>query len=238
VLELRDLVKSYGDGRRRKPIRAVDGVSLTAAAGEFVALYGPSGSGKTTLLEIIAGAERPDTGTVLVGGRDVFALSDDDLDEYRLTQLGIVGPPEKLIAGALAIENASLRLAMTNTRKANTTIEPLMERLGLGDRLEHRTEELSMGERQRVMIALALSTNPKLVLADEPTGNLDTERTREVLGLLREICAEQGTTVLLATHDPQAVLFADQVHELRDGRLQAYQPEHVLVPTGSRRQQQ
>lgn len=238
MLELRDLVKSYGDGRRREPIRAVDGVSLTAAAGEFVALYGPSGSGKTTLLEIIAGAERPDTGTVLVGGRDVFALSDDDLDEYRLTQLGIVGPPEKLIAGALAIENASLRLAMTNTRKANTTIEPLMERLGLGDRLEHRTEELSMGERQRVMIALALSTNPKLVLADEPTGNLDTERTREVLGLLREICAEQGTTVLLATHDPQAVLFADQVHELRDGRLQAYQPEHVLVPTGSRRQQQ
>ncbi len=230
MLELRDLVKHYHVGRG-EPIRAVDGVSMIAAAGEFVALYGPSGSGKTTLLELIAGAQQPDRGTVLVDGQDIFALSERDLDEYRLTQLGIIGQPADMIPGAHAIENASLRLLLTNTRKADRRIEPLMARLGLEDRLEHRTEELSMGERQRVMIALALSTNPNLVLADEPTGTLDTDRTREVLGLLREICAERGAAVLLATHDPQAASFADQIHELRDGYLQPYRPNHGLVPT-------
>ena len=229
MLELRELVKRYRVGKG-DPIRAVDGVSLTAAPGEFVALYGPSGSGKTTLLELVAGAQKPDGGTVLVDGRDIFALSERDLDEYRLTQLGIIGHPADLIPGARAIENASLRLLLTDTRKANRTLEPLMARLGLGDRMEHRTEELSMGERQRVMIAMALATNPTLVLADEPTGSLDTERTGEVLGLLLEICRERRATVLLATHDPQAASFADQIHELRDGRLQEYRPDHVLVP--------
>jgi putative ABC transport system ATP-binding protein len=232
VLELRDLVKHYRVGGG-EPIRAVDGVSMAAAAGEFVALYGPSGSGKTTLLELIAGAQQPDSGSVRVDGQDIFALSERDLDEYRLTQLGIIGQPADLIPGAFAIENASLRLLLTNARKAARTIEPLMVRLGLADRMEHRTEELSMGERQRVMIAMALSTKPRLVLADEPTGTLDTERTREVLGLLREICAERGAAVLLATHDPQAASFADQVHELRDGHLREYQPDHVLLPTAS-----
>jgi putative ABC transport system ATP-binding protein len=103
--------------------------------------------------------------------------------------------------------------------------------------LKHRTEQLSMGERQRVMIAMALATNPTLVLADEPTGNLDSERTREVLGLLQAICAERGAAVLLATHDPQAAAFADQIHELRDGHLQEYRPEHVLVPAATLEQQ-
>ncbi len=235
MLELRELVKRYRVGKG-DPIRAVDGVSLTAAPGEFVALYGPSGSGKTTLLELVAGAQQPDGGTVLVDGRDIFALSERDLDEYRLTQLGIIGHPADLIPGARAIENASLRLLLTDTRKANRTLEPLMARLGLGDRMEHRTEELSMGERQRVMVAMALATNPTIVLADEPTGNLDTERTGEVLGLLLEICRERRATVLLATHDPQAASFADQIHELRDGRLQEYRPDHVLVPNPSLRE--
>lgn len=232
MLELREVVKHYRVGKG-EPISAVDGVSMSAARGEFVALYGPSGSGKTTLLELIAGTQRPDGGTVLVDGRDIFAFSERELDEYRLTQLGIIGQPADLIPGARAIENASLRLLLTNTRRANRAIEPLMVRLGLGDRMEHRTEELSMGERQRVMIAMALATGPTLVLADEPTGNLDSERTREVLGLLRELCGERGVTVLLATHDPQAASFADQIHELRDGRLQEYQPDHVLVPIAS-----
>jgi putative ABC transport system ATP-binding protein len=232
VLELRELVKHYRAGKG-EPIRAVDGVSMSAADGEFVALYGPSGSGKTTLLELIVGAQRPDGGTVLIDGRDIFAFSERELDEYRLTQLGIIGQPADLIPGAHAIESASLRLLLTNTRRANRTIEPLMVRLGLGDRMEHRTEELSMGERQRVMIAMALATSPTLVLADEPTGNLDTERTREVLGLLRELCGERRVTVVLATHDPQAASFADQIHELRDGRLQEYRPDHVLVPIAS-----
>ena len=233
MLEVRDLVQHsrVGDG---EPIRAVDGVTMTVADGEFVAMYGPSGSGKTTLLELIAGTQRPTKGTVLLEGQDICALSERELDEYRLMRLGIIGPAEHLIPGALAIESASLRLALTNTRKANKVIEPLMVRLGLEERLRHKTEELSMGERQRVMIAMALATSPSLVLADEPTGSLDTERTREVLALLREICCEHGTTVLLATHDPQAAAFADRVYELRDGRLREYRPDDTAqqVPLG------
>ena len=231
MLELRDLVKHYhvGDG---EPIRAVDGVSLRVAPGEFVVLYGPSGSGKTTLLELIAGLQRPDDGTVVLDGRDIFTFSRHESDEYRLRQLGIIGQPHNLIPGARAVENASLKLWLSNKREARRTIEPLLERLGLGERLLHRTEQLSMGERQRVLIAMALATDPKLVLADEPTGTLDTQRTREVLGLLRELCRERSAAVLLATHDPQAAAFADQVHELRDGRLCEYRPDHLLVPSG------
>ncbi len=229
VLELRDLVKHYrvGDG---DPIRAVDGVSMTVTAGEFVALYGPSGSGKTTLLELIAGLCPPDSGSVVVEGRDVLTMSRRESDEYRLRHLGIIGQPHNLIPGARAVENASLKLWLSNKREARHTIEPLLERLGLGERMLHRTEQLSMGERQRVLIALALATDPKLVLADEPTGTLDTQRTREVLALLRELCRERGAAIVLATHDPQAAGFADQVHELRDGHLGEYRPDHVLVP--------
>jgi putative ABC transport system ATP-binding protein len=226
VLELRDLVKHYQVGGG-EPVRAVDGVSMTIARGEFVALYGPSGSGKTTLLELIAGLRAPDSGSVLVEGRDVVAMSRREGDEYRLHQLGIIGQPHNLIPGAQAIQNASLKLLLTNVRRAKPTIEPLLGQLGLGDRLHHRTEQLSMGERQRLLIARALSTEPKLVLADEPTGSLDTRRTREVLALLRELCQERGVAVLLATHDPEAASFADQVHELRDGRLHDYRPERV-----------
>jgi putative ABC transport system ATP-binding protein len=228
VLELQDLSKHYrvGDG---EPIHAVDGVSLTVAAGEFVTLYGPSGSGKTTLLELIAGIRRPDRGRVLVAGRDLAAMSRADRDEYRLRRLGVVGEPQHLIPGARAIENASLKLLLTRKRSMYADIEPLLERLGLGERLRHRTEELSMGERQRVMIARALSLDPELVLADEPTGSLDSKRTREVLELLREICAERGATVLLVTHDPDAVRVADRVCELRDGRLEEYTLERAFA---------
>ncbi len=232
MLELRDLVKHYRLGGG-EPIRAVDGVSMRIAAGEFVALYGPSGSGKTTLLELIAGIRAPDSGTVLVGGRDVFAMSDQESDEYRLRELGIVGQPQNLIPGARAIENAVLKLLLTNARTAKPTIEPLLEQLGLGERLLHRTEELSMGERQRVLIARALSLNPKLVLADEPTGSLDTHRTKDVLGVLRKLCRDRDAAVLLATHDPQAAGFADQVHELRDGCLVQYRPEREPAESGA-----
>ena len=229
MLELKDLVKHYRIGAG-EPIRAVDGVSLTIARGEFVALYGPSGSGKTTLLELIAGLQTPDSGQVLVEGRDVVEMSRRESDAYRLRDLGIVGQPHNLIPGAKAIQNASLKLLLTNVRRAPRMVEPLLAELGLGERLQHRTEQLSMGERQRVLIALALSTNPKLVLADEPTGNLDSHRTREVLALLRDLCREREMALLLATHDPQVAGFADQVHELRDGRLQPYTPDRELAP--------
>jgi putative ABC transport system ATP-binding protein len=229
VLELRDLVKQYQIGGG-EPIRAVDSVSMQIAAGEFVALYGPSGSGKTTLLELIAGLRVPDSGNVLVEGHDVVKMSRREADEYRLHHLGIIGQPHNLIPGAQAIQNASLKLLLINVRKAQPTIEPLLGQLGLGERLHHRTEQLSMGERQRVLIALALSTDPKLVLADEPTGNLDTQRTHEVLDLLRSLCRERDMALLLATHDPQAAAYADQVHELRDGRLGVYVPDQAAAP--------
>jgi putative ABC transport system ATP-binding protein len=228
VLELRDLVKHYQVGGG-EPIRAVDGVSMKIARGEFVALYGPSGSGKTTLLELIAGLQAPDSGSVLVEGCDVVAMSRKEADRYRLHDLGIIGQPQDLIPGAKAIRNASLKLLLINVRRAPRMIEPLLGQLGLGDRLAHRTEQLSMGERQRVLIARALSTGPKLLLADEPTGSLDTQRTREVLGLLRGLCHEREMALLLATHDPQATAFADQVHELRDGRLGPYTPDQGSV---------
>lgn len=228
MLQLRALVKHYqlGEG---EPIRAVDGVSMSIARGEFVALYGPSGSGKTTLLELIAGLKEPDSGAVLVNGRDVFAMSRKEAHAYRLHQLGIIGQPHNLIPGAKAIQNASLKLLLANVRKAQPTIEPLLAQLGLGSRLHHRTEQLSMGERQRVMIALALSADPELVLADEPTGSLDSQRTREVLELLRDICHERKIALLVATHDPQASELADRVDELRDGRLTGGPPEHIAA---------
>jgi putative ABC transport system ATP-binding protein len=227
VLELRELVKCYRVGGG-EPILAVDHVTMKAAAGEFVALYGPSGSGKTTLLDLIAGLRRPDSGTVCVAVRDIFALSRRESDEYRLREVGIIGAPHNLMPGARVVQNASLKLLMANARRSRS-IEPLLERLGLAERMWHRTEQLSMGERQRVLIAMALSLDPKLVLADEPTATLDTRRTREVLALLRELCHERGTVIVLATHDPQAAGFADQVHELRDGRLGQYRPDHVPV---------
>lgn len=232
MLELRQLVKHYPLGDD-KPVRAVDGVSMTVARGEFVALYGPSGSGKTTLLDLIAGLKQPDSGSIVVAGRNVFEMSRKESHQYRLHQLGIIGQPHNLMAGARAVQNASLKLLLANVRRAQSEIEPLLTQLGLGDRLQHRTDQLSMGERQRVLIALALSNKPELVLADEPTASLDTHRTREVLELLRELCHERQMALLLATHDPQAAAFADQVHELRDGRLMEYQANPLPMSLGT-----
>ncbi len=194
-----------------------------------MALYGPSGSGKSTLLNLIAALLAPDSGTVLVNGVDVSALSYKDACEYRLREVGIVGQPSDLLPGARAIQNASLKLWVTHAHDARQRVEPLLKRLGLGERMRHRTEQLSMGERQRVIIAQALATDPGLVIADEPTGYLDTRRGREVLGLLSELCRERATTVVLATHDPQAAAFADRVHELRDGQLADYTPDPAYI---------
>ncbi len=230
ALEIRDLVKHYAIGEG-EPVRAVDGVSLSVGAGEFVALYGPSGSGKSTLLNLIAALLEPDSGAVFVNGCDVSALSYNEACEYRLREVGMVGQPSDLLPGARAIQNASLKLWVTHARDAQRKVEPLLMRLGLGERMRHRTEQLSMGERQRVIIAQALATDPGLVLADEPTAYLDTQRGREVLGLLSELCRERGATVVLATHDPQAARFADRVCELRDGRIGTYQPDSGFMST-------
>jgi putative ABC transport system ATP-binding protein len=223
VLELRDVVKHYQPGG--SPLCAVDHVSMTVAAGELVALYGPSGSGKTTLIELIAGLKIPDSGSIVVGDRDVVRMSRKEARDYRLNELGIVMNPNSLQPGARAITSAAIKLMSCGTRAAHKRIAPLMVELGLGDRLRHRVAELSMGERQRVLIALALSCEPRLVLADEPTASLDTDNTRSVLSLLRRLCRDRNMALLLVTHDPEAASYADRVHELRDGRLGERRPD-------------
>ena len=229
MLELRELVKHYRVGEG-EPVRAVDGVSLSVAAGELVALYGPSGSGKTTVLMIAAALLEPDSGSVLVQGREISALSASEGARYRRMELGFVRQSLDLVPGVGVLDNAALKLfGSMRKREAHRRVAPLLEMLGLGERLKHRPDQLSMGERQRVMIARALSTEPKLILADEPTGSLDTVRGGEVLGLLRDVAHERGVAVVLVTHDPQAVGYADRVCALRDGRLVDYEPSKVPV---------
>jgi len=220
VLELRGLVKHYPTVGS-EPVRAVDSVSLAVEPGEFVALFGPSGSGKTTLLKMIAGTMRPDRGEVLVGGRSITGLNDRDATAYRLRELGLVPQASHMIAGLSAIENAALKLVATGVdrREAERSVTPWLERLGLVTRAEHRASDLSMGERQRLALAKALSNSPPLVVADEPTGNLDSARARDVLTLLRNYAHDQPAVVIIATHDPEAGALADRVVTLRDGHL-------------------
>jgi putative ABC transport system ATP-binding protein len=223
VLELRDLAKHYqpvGD----ELVRAVDGVSLTVAPGETVVLYGPSGSGKTTLLLMIAALLRPTAGRVVIAGRDLAMLSDREASRFRLSELGFIRQSFDLMPGVSALDNATLKLLKTRRwGEARREIAPLLEQLGLGERMRHRSETLSMGERQRVMIARALSTRPRLLLADEPTGSLDSRRAREVLELLRDLCREREVATMIVSHDPMTAAYADRVLALRDGRLSEYE---------------
>lgn len=219
MLELRDVVKHYAGGAEK--VKAVDGVSLRVSPGEFVALYGPSGSGKTTLLLLAAGLSMPDRGTVLFGGRDLAAMSPAEKDAFRLNDVGFVFQSFHLEPGASALSNAALKLlpAGLSLRQAKREALPWLERVGLGSRVEHTPERLSMGEQQRVAIARALAGEPHLLLADEPTGSLDSKRSAEILGLLCEVCHEREIPGLIVTHDPQAQAFVDRVQTLRDGKL-------------------
>ncbi len=221
MLQLRGVVKRFPQGDA-EPITAVDDVTFSVDAGELVALYGPSGSGKSTLLLLAAAVIQPDAGEVLLDQLRVSSFSGAEAANYRMNTLGFVRQSPDLIPGASSLDNAALKLLGRDVtvREARRAVAPLLERLGLGERLEQHAEKLSMGERQRVMIARALSTEPRLVLADEPTGSLDSERGREVLALLRGLCREREIAVLLVTHDPRAAGFADRVLRLRDGRLE------------------
>jgi putative ABC transport system ATP-binding protein len=235
MLELRDLVKHYPT-LGGESVRAVDGVSLKVAAGEMIALYGPSGSGKTTLLSMVATLLEPTSGAIVIGGRDVSSLSERESSEFRLTELGFIRQSFDLLPGVSTIDNAVLKLLKTmRWRDAQREITPLLERLGLGERLRHRAETLSMGERQRVMIARALSTKPRILLADEPTGSLDSQRGREVLELLQELCREHGVAVVLVSHDPMAALYADQVFGLLDGKLSPHELDPLYAPLAAGR---
>lgn len=219
TLELRRAVKYYVAGS--EIVKAVDGVSLTVQPGELVALYGPSGSGKTTLLLLAAGLLAPDSGQILFGGRDISRMSSREGAAFRRNEVAFVFQSFQLIAGASALNNAAMKLPATGAslREARELVAPLLRRVGLEHRVEQPADRLSMGERQRVAIARALAGEPRLLLADEPTGNLDSRRTGEILGLLREVCHERSMPALLVTHDSQAQRVADRVLTLRDGRL-------------------
>jgi putative ABC transport system ATP-binding protein len=219
MLELRDVHKAYaGHG---ETVRAVDGITLSVDAGEFVAVYGPSGSGKTTLLMLAAGLAGVDAGQVLFDGRDIGALSEREGSLYRLHEVGFVFQSFHLMPHTSALDNATIKLtgAGSTLREARCAAAPWIERVGLGARARHTPEQLSMGERQRVAIARALAGEPRLLLADEPTGNLDSTRSREILALMRDVCHERQIPALLVTHDLEAREHVDRVHALRDGRL-------------------
>jgi putative ABC transport system ATP-binding protein len=221
VLELRDVRKHYV-GHNDETIRAVDGVSLTVDAGELVTLYGPSGSGKSTLLMLAAGIARPDAGAVLFDGRDLATFSRREAARHRRGELGFVFQSFRLMPGMTAIDNAALKLvsAGTSRRMARRRVAPLLDRLGIAARADRPAGLLSRGERQRIAIARALANDPRLLLADEPTGSLDSTRSNEVLELLVEICRERSLGVALVTHDPAGAQFADRSFQLRDGRLE------------------
>ena len=219
LLELEDVVKHYGSAH--EVVRAVDGVSLSVREGEMVAIHGPSGSGKTTLLLLIATLLAPDRGSVRYRGRALSSLSEAETSAYLRHDVGFVYQSFQLMPGVTALENATLKLLLDGIgpRKARGIARPWLERLGLGERLAHTAEQLSGGERQRVAIARALVGEPKLILADEPTGNLDSKRSLQTVALLREIAHDQGASVVLVTHDRDAAALADRDYRLRDGRL-------------------
>jgi putative ABC transport system ATP-binding protein len=230
TLELRDVVKHYSNGV--ETVKAVDGISLRISDGEFVALYGPSGSGKTTLLLLAAGLTPPDDGSVLFDGHDVGELSERDGALYRRRDVGFVFQSFHLMPHTSALDNATIKLTGSGAtlREARRQALPWLERVGLGARAESTPEQLSMGERQRVAIARALVNEPRLLLADEPTGNLDSARSHEVLALMRDICHERRIPALLVTHDPDATRFVDRVHTLRDGHLaDGHEPDRATI---------
>jgi putative ABC transport system ATP-binding protein len=219
LLELDGVVKHYHGASEE--VRAVDGVSLTVAPGEMVAVLGPSGSGKTTMLLLIAALLKPDAGVIRYAGRDLTLLSENQASEYLLRDVGFIFQGFHLMPRVSAIENAARKLLLQNVgmRTARARAVPWLERVGLGDRLHHTPEKLSGGERQRVAIARALSCEPGLILADEPTGNLDSSHSREIVELLSSIAHERRAVVLLVTHDQEAAAIADRSCTLRDGRL-------------------
>jgi ABC-type lipoprotein export system ATPase subunit len=237
VLELEGVAKQYADVD--EIVRAVDDVTLAIEPGSVFALYGPSGSGKTTLLLLAAGLLLPDRGTVRFAGRDLKSLTTGELAAHQRREIGFVYQSAHLMSGVPAVENAAVKLLAdgVSLRRARAVASEWLERVGLLHRLEHPPERLSGGERQRVAIARALVNGPRLILADEPTGNLDTRRGSQILRLLAGIARERGAAVLLATHDPQAAAVADRVYGLRDGKLLEGDAAAALVrspltPTG------
>jgi putative ABC transport system ATP-binding protein len=219
MLELEEVVKHYHS--IGEEVRAVDGVSFSLSPGEMLALHGPSGSGKTTLLLLVAAIIAPESGRIRFCGRELGALSDGEASEYLRRDVGFIYQRFHLMPRVSAIENAALDLLLggMSLRASQERALPWLERVGLGSRIEHTPEQLSGGEKQRVAIAACLAKEPRLILADEPTGNLDSARSEEIVALLASIAHERSAAVLLVTHDIEAASVADRRMVLRDGRL-------------------
>jgi putative ABC transport system ATP-binding protein len=225
MLELDAVVKRYRSAAEE--VQALDGVSMSLEQGEMLALQGPSGSGKTTLLLLAAGVLAADSGTVSFEGEDLAKLSESRGAQYRLAEAGLISQNTHLMARVSALENAATKLLLGGVGVKESRVRAMrwLERVGIAELAKRTPEELSGGERQRVALARVLAGEPRLVLADEPTAKLDSERSGEIIELLGELSREDGRGVLLVTHDADAAQAADRVLHLRDGRLEG---EHEL----------
>jgi putative ABC transport system ATP-binding protein len=231
VLELLDVVKRYQGASEQ--VHAVDHLTLHVNPGEMLAVHGPSGSGKTTLLLMIAALLQPDSGTVRYDGRDLASLSERQISEYQLRDIGFIYQRFRLMPRASALENAARKLLVggMRMREAQERAKPWLERVGLGERTGHTPSQMSGGECQRVAIARVLACEPRLILADEPTGNLDSARGREIVQLLSSIAHERNAAVVLVTHDLAALEIADRSYGLRDGKLTGADTAHSAPPS-------
>jgi putative ABC transport system ATP-binding protein len=217
ALAARAVTRVFGEGEAA--VHALRGVTLDVPSGQFTAIMGPSGSGKSTLMHLLAGLDRPTGGTVEIGGEDVGRMSDAQLTRLRRRHVGFVFQAFNLLPVLTAEENVTLPLAIAGQKVDRDLLDRLLTRMGLAERRTHRPSELSGGQQQRVAIARSLITRPTVLLADEPTGNLDSKAGTDVLALLREAVELDGQTIVMVTHDPSAAEQADRVIHLADGRI-------------------
>ena len=217
IVSARDLHRRYGEGDAA--VDALRGVSIDFAQGRFTAIMGPSGSGKSTLMNILAGLDRPTAGGVTLDGDEITGLDDGKLTQLRRDKIGFVFQFFNLLPVLTAEENIRLPLSLAGAKPDGERMDRLVRAVGLEDRLDHRPAELSGGQQQRVAVARALISNPAVVFADEPTGNLDSKSSDEILTLMREAVDDFGQTVVMVTHDAHAAAFADRVVVLVDGKV-------------------
>lgn len=217
ILRVENLSKVYGKGNQQ--VKALDGVSFSVAKGQFVSIIGPSGSGKSTLLHILGGVDRPTEGKVFLNGQDVYARNDEQLAIFRRRQVGLIYQFYNLIPELDVEENISLPLLMDGRKPDPKALEEMIHNLGLEERRHNLPNQLSGGQEQRVSIGRALFTSPALVLADEPTGNLDSTRSQEIVTLLRESNRRFQQTLIVITHDENIALQADRMLSIEDGRI-------------------
>ena len=217
VLETKDLKKYYGSGDTQ--VKALDGVDLTVENGEFVAIVGTSGSGKSTLLHMLGGLDRPTGGSVLVEGRDIFALKDEELTIFRRRKIGFVFQSYNLVPVLSVFDNIVLPIQLDGGRVDETYVDQVIEALGLEQMLDRLPNQLSGGQQQRVAIARALAAKPAILLADEPTGNLDSRTSQDVMSLLKVTGQKFGQTIVMITHNEEIAQMADRIIRIEDGRI-------------------